>query len=40
MLVAGAAGFQTAMMATASVITIGIGLIAATPTSITRLVDL
>jgi uncharacterized membrane protein len=40
MLVAGAAGFQEAVMATASVITIGIGLIAAIPTIITGLVDL
>jgi uncharacterized membrane protein len=40
MLVAGAAGFQTAVMTTASVITIGIGLIAAIPTIITGLVDL
>lgn len=40
MLVAGAAGFQPAVMATASVITIGIGLIAAIPTIITGLVDL
>lgn len=39
-LVAGAAGFQPAAMATASVITIGIGLIAAIPTIITGLVDL
>ncbi|MGB6161398.1 MAG: DUF2231 domain-containing protein [Pseudonocardiaceae bacterium] len=40
MLVAGAAGFQQAAMATASVITIGVGLIAAIPTIITGLVDL
>ena len=40
MLVAGAAGLQTAVMTTASVITIGIGLIAAIPTIITGLVDL
>lgn len=40
MLVAGAAGFQHAAMATASVITIAVGLIAAIPTIITGLVDL
>lgn len=40
MLVAGAAGFQQAAMATASVLTIGVGLIAALPTIITGLVDL
>lgn len=40
MLVAGAAGFQQAAMATAAVLTIGIGLIAAIPTIITGLVDL
>ncbi|HET9258204.1 MAG TPA: DUF2231 domain-containing protein [Pseudonocardiaceae bacterium] len=40
MLVAGAAGFQPAAMATASVLTIGIGLIVAIPTIITGLVDL
>jgi uncharacterized membrane protein len=40
MLVAGAAGFQHAVMATASVITIAVGLIAAIPTIITGLVDL
>lgn len=40
MLIAGAAGFQTVAMATAAVITIGIGLIAAIPTIITGLVDL
>jgi uncharacterized membrane protein len=38
--VAGAAGFQQAAMATASVITIAVGLIAALPTIITGLVDL
>jgi uncharacterized membrane protein len=40
MLVAGAAGFQQAAMSTASVISIGIGLIVAIPTIITGLVDL
>jgi uncharacterized membrane protein len=40
MLVVGTAGFEQAAMATASVITIGIGLIAAIPTIITGLVDL
>ncbi|MFY9806876.1 MAG: DUF2231 domain-containing protein [Pseudonocardiaceae bacterium] len=40
MLIAGAAGFQQAAMATASVITIAVGLIAAIPTIITGLVDL
>jgi uncharacterized membrane protein len=40
MLVVGAAGFQSAAMATASVITIAIGLIVAIPTIITGLVDL
>jgi uncharacterized membrane protein len=40
MLVAGAAGFQEAAMATASVLTIAVGLIAAIPTIITGLVDL
>lgn len=40
MLVAGAAGFQQAAMATASVITIAVGLIAAIPTIITGLVNL
>jgi uncharacterized membrane protein len=40
MLVAGAAGFQEAAMATASVLTIAVGLIAAIPTVITGLVDL
>ncbi|MGH3672171.1 MAG: DUF2231 domain-containing protein [Pseudonocardiaceae bacterium] len=40
MLIAGAAGFQEAAMATAAVITIAIGLIAAIPTIITGLVDL
>lgn len=39
-LVAGAVGFQQAAMATASVITIAIGLIVAIPTIITGLVDL
>ncbi len=40
MLVAGAAGFQEAAMASASVLTIAVGLIAAVPTIITGLVDL
>lgn len=40
MLVAGAAGFQQAAMASASVIAIAVGLIAAIPTIITGLVDL
>ena len=40
MLVAGATGFQEAAMATASVLTIAVGLIAAIPTIITGLVDL
>jgi uncharacterized membrane protein len=40
MLVAGAAGFQEAAMATASVLTIAVGLIAAIPTIITGLADL
>ncbi|MGH3788681.1 MAG: DUF2231 domain-containing protein [Pseudonocardiaceae bacterium] len=40
MLVAGAAGFQEAAMATASVLTIAVGLIVAIPTIITGLVDL
>ena len=40
MLVAGAAGFQESAMATASVLAIAIGLIAAVPAIITGLVDL
>ncbi|MGH3973179.1 MAG: DUF2231 domain-containing protein [Pseudonocardiaceae bacterium] len=40
MLVAGAAGFQEAAMASAAVLAIGVGLIAAIPTIITGLVDL
>ena len=40
MLVAGAAGFEERAMATASVLTIAVGLIAAIPTIITGLVDL
>lgn len=40
MLVAGAAGFQESAMATASVLAIAVGLIAAVPTIITGLVDL
>jgi uncharacterized membrane protein len=40
MLVAGAVGFQEAAMASAAVLAIGIGLIAAIPTIITGLVDL
>lgn len=40
MLVAGAAGFQEGAMATASVLTIAVGLIVAIPTIITGLVDL
>lgn len=40
MLLTGAVGFQQAAMATASVITIAVGLIAAVPTIITGLVDL
>ncbi|MGH3870530.1 MAG: DUF2231 domain-containing protein [Pseudonocardiaceae bacterium] len=40
MLVAGAAGFEQAAMASASVLAIAVGLIAAVPTVITGLVDL